>query len=68
MSLPARSKLTRRGREQTGLCPFHNEEVALIHVSDEKGFFSLLRLRAHGDVIGFAMRSEALSFPDAVEP
>jgi DNA primase len=60
-------KLTRRGREQTGLCPFHNEKSPSFTVSDEKGFFHCFGCGAHGDVIGFAMRSEALSFPDAVE-
>jgi DNA primase len=60
-------KLTRRGREQTGLCPFHNEKSPSFTVSDEKGFFHCFGCGAHGDVIGFVMRSEALSFPDAVE-
>src|SRR5437764_1063773 len=60
-------KLTRRGREQTGLCPFHNERTPSFTVSDEKGFFHCFGCGAHGDVIGFVMRSEGLSFPDAVE-
>jgi DNA primase len=60
-------KLTRRGREQTGLCPFHNEKSPSFTVSDEKGFFHCFGCGAHGDVIGFVMRSEALSFPDTVE-
>jgi DNA primase len=60
-------KLQRRGREQTGLCPFHNEKSPSFTVSDEKGFFHCFGCGAHGDVIGFVMRSDALSFPDAVE-
>src|SRR5258706_1429831 len=60
-------KLTRRGREQTGLCPFHNEKSPSFTVSDEKGFFHCFGCGAHGDVIGFVMRSDGLSFPDAVE-
>src|ERR1700757_799251 len=60
-------KLTRRGREQTGLCPFHNEKSPSFTVSDEKGFFHCFGCGAHGDVIGFLMRSESLSFPEAVE-
>src|SRR5260221_837907 len=60
-------KLTRRGREQTGLCPLHNEKSPSFTVSDEKGFFHCFGCGAHGDVIGFLMRSEGLSFPESVE-
>jgi len=60
-------KLQRRGRENLGLCPFHNEKTPSFTVSDEKGFFHCFGCGAHGDVIGFVMRSEGLSFPEAVE-
>ncbi len=60
-------RLQRRGRESLGLCPFHNEKTPSFTVSDEKGFFHCFGCGAHGDVIGFLMRSEALSFPEAVE-
>jgi DNA primase len=60
-------RLVRRGRESTGLCPFHNEKSPSFTVSDEKGFFHCFGCGAHGDVIGFVMRSDNLSFPEAVE-
>ena len=60
-------RLTRRGREYTGLCPFHNEKTPSFTVSDDKGFFHCFGCGAHGDVIGFVMRTEGLSFPEAVE-
>ena len=60
-------RLQRRGRESLGLCPFHNEKTPSFTVSDEKGFFHCFGCGAHGDVIGFVMRSEGLGFPDAVE-
>ncbi len=60
-------RLVRRGRESTGLCPFHNEKSPSFTVSDEKGFFHCFGCGAHGDVIGFLMRSEGLSFPESVE-
>src|SRR6516164_3628535 len=60
-------KLTRRGRESTGLCPFHNEKTPSFTVSEEKGFFHCFGCGAHGDVIGFAMQTGNLSFPEAVE-
>jgi DNA primase len=62
-----RVKLVRRGREHSGLCPFHNEKTPSFTVSDDKGFFHCFGCGKHGDVIGFVMDSEGLSFPEAVE-
>ena len=60
-------QLKRNGREASGLCPFHNEKSPSFTVSEEKGFFHCFGCGAHGDVIGFVMRIEGLSFPEAVE-
>ena len=60
-------RLKRSGREASGLCPFHNEKTPSFTVSEEKGFFHCFGCGAHGDVIGFTMRVEGLSFPEAVE-
>lgn len=60
-------RLSKRGREFTGLCPFHNEKSPSFTINDDKGFFHCFGCGAHGDVIGFAMRSSGLSFPEAVE-
>ncbi|MDJ0950225.1 MAG: DNA primase [Alphaproteobacteria bacterium] len=62
-----RVKLVKRGREHSGLCPFHNEKTPSFTVTEEKGFFHCFGCGAHGDVIGFVMRAEGLSFPEAVE-
>jgi len=62
-----RVKLQRKGREHLGLCPFHSEKTPSFTVSEDKGFFHCFGCGAHGDVIGFVMRSEHLSFPEAVE-
>ena len=62
-----RVKLIKRGREHSGLCPFHNEKSPSFTVSEDKGFYHCFGCGAHGDVIGFVMRSEGLSFPEAVE-
>ena len=62
-----RVRLRRSGREASGLCPFHNEKTPSFTVSEEKGFFHCFGCGAHGDVIGFTMRVEGLSFPEAVE-
>jgi DNA primase len=60
-------KLTKRGREYLGLCPFHNEKTPSFTVNEDKGFFHCFGCGAHGDVIGFVMRTENLSFPEVVE-
>ena len=62
-----RVRLVRRGRESVGLCPFHKEKTPSFTVNEEKGFFHCFGCGAHGDVIGFIMRDEGLSFPEAVE-
>ena len=61
-----RVKLIRRGREFTGLCPFHNEKTPSFSVVEDKGFYHCFGCGAHGDVIGFTMQTENLSFPEAV--
>jgi DNA primase len=50
-----------------GLCPFHNEKTPSFTVNEDKGFFHCFGCGAHGDVIGFVMRAEHLSFPETVE-
>lgn len=60
-------RLTKRGREHTGLCPFHNEKTPSFTLNEDKGFYHCFGCGAHGDVVGFVMRSEGLSFPEAVE-
>lgn len=60
-------RLIKRGREFTGLCPFHNEKSPSFTVNDDKGFFHCFGCGAHGDVIGFTMRNNGLAFPEAVE-
>ena len=60
-------KLTRRGREYVGLCPFHHEKSPSFTVNEEKGFYHCFGCGAHGDVISFVMNTAGLSFPEAVE-
>ncbi|HEX7967953.1 MAG TPA: DNA primase [Stellaceae bacterium] len=60
-------RLTRRGREYVGLCPFHKEKTPSFNVVEDKGFYHCFGCGAHGDVIGFAMQTSNLSFPEAVE-
>lgn len=60
-------KLQRRGREHTGLCPFHNEKTPSFTVNEEKGFYHCFGCGAHGTAIDFLMQTENLPFPEAVE-
>jgi DNA primase len=60
-------RLVKRGREWSGLCPFHNEKSPSFTVNEDKGFFHCFGCGAHGDVIGFVMRAENLGFMEAVE-
>jgi DNA primase len=62
-----RVRLTRKGREHSGLCPFHNEKSPSFTVNEDKGFYHCFGCGAHGDVITFEMQTHHLSFPDAVE-
>ena len=62
-----RVKLIRRGREHSGLCPFHKEKTPSFTVSDDKAFYHCFGCGEHGDAIGFVMAVEGLSFPEAVE-
>jgi DNA primase len=62
-----RVRLIRRGREYIGLCPFHKEKTPSFSVVEDKGFYHCFGCGAHGDVIGFAMQTASMTFPEAVE-
>lgn len=62
-----RVKLTKKGREYTGLCPFHNEKTPSFTVNEEKGFYHCFGCGAHGDIIKFEMEIGGLGFMEAVE-
>ena len=60
-------KLTRKGREHTGLCPFHSEKTPSFTISNDKNFFHCFGCGRHGDVITYLIDHDGLSFPEAVE-
>lgn len=62
-----RIRLTKKGREFEGLCPFHNEKTPSFFVNDDKAFYHCFGCGAHGDVLSFVINTEGLSFPEAVE-
>ena len=60
-------KLTRRGREFSGLCPFHNEKTPSFTLNDQKGFYHCFGCGMHGSAIDFVMETEGLEFVEAIE-
>ena len=60
-------KLTHKGKEHTGLCPFHKEKTPSFTVNDDKGFYHCFGCGAHGDQIKYLMESEKMPFIEAVE-
>ena len=60
-------KLIKRGREYSGLCPFHSEKSPSFTVNEQKGFYHCFGCGAHGDVISFVMNTRGLTFVEAVE-
>lgn len=59
-------KLVKRGREHSGLCPFHNEKSPSFTVNDDKSFYHCFGCGAHGDVIRFLTEKNGLGFLEAV--
>ena len=62
-----RVKLTKKGREHLGLCPFHKEKTPSFTVNEDKGFYHCFGCGEHGSVFDFVMATEGLNFPEAVE-
>ncbi len=59
--------LKRQGRELVGLSPFKAEKTPSFFVNDQKGFYHCFASGEHGDIFAFVMKTEGLSFPEAVE-
>ncbi len=59
--------LKRAGREFKGLSPFKMEKTPSFTVNDQKGFYHCFATGEHGDIFGFVMKTDGLSFPEAVE-
>ena len=62
-----RVKLKKSGREWKGLSPFNKERTPSFFVNDQKGFYHDFSSGKHGDIFGFVMDTEGVTFPEAVE-
>jgi DNA primase len=58
--------LKKAGVNWKGLCPFHGEKTPSFMVNPKKGIFHCFGCGVGGDVFGFVMRQDRLSFPEAV--
>ncbi len=58
--------LKKAGVNWKGLCPFHAEKTPSFMVNPKKGIFHCFGCGVGGDVFGFLMRQDRLSFPEAV--
>lgn len=61
------SQLKKRGKNFTGLCPFHKEKTPSFNVSADKGLFYCFGCKKSGDVFTFAMETQKISYPEAIE-
>lgn len=60
-------RLKKAGNSYIGLCPFHSEKTPSFSVSPRRGIFKCFGCGEGGDVIRFVMKSEGVSFMDAVK-
>ncbi|MBD3315417.1 MAG: DNA primase [Chitinivibrionales bacterium] len=54
------------GRNMKGLCPFHKEKTPSFTVNPERNIFHCFGCGKGGDVFGFLMEMEGLSFPEVL--
>ena len=62
-----RVALTKRGRNHTGLCPFHGEKTPSFSVHSEKGFYHCFGCGAHGSALDFIVHHNGGDFVAGVE-
>lgn len=60
-------KLSKRGMEYAGLCPFHKETTPSFTVRPDKGFYHCFGCGAHGDAIGFLVQHRRMKFAEAMQ-
>ena len=61
------TNLKKSGRDYSGLCPFHTEKTPSFHVNREKQLFYCFGCGASGNLVQFVMRTENLSYWDAMQ-
>ena len=59
-------RLTKKGRNYWGLCPFHSEKTPSFSVSADKQIYKCFGCGKGGGAINFVMELDNLPFRDAV--
>ena len=59
-------KLTRRGVNYIGLCPFHNEKTPSFTVSPAKNIYKCFGCGEGGNAVNFIMNLEQMTYPEAL--
>ena len=60
-------KLTKTGKDYSGLCPFHDEATPSLKVTPDKNLWHCFGCGAGGDVIEWVVKKNGVSFKHAVE-
>ena len=60
-------KLTRRGTNWTGLCPFHNEKSPSFNVRPSTNSYHCFGCGAGGNAFRFLMNNDGMTFMEAVK-
>lgn len=60
-------RLTKKGGNHWGCCPFHNEKTPSFAVSESKQMFHCFGCGVSGNVYTFVMQYENFTFPEAVK-
>ena len=59
-------KLTRRGANYMGLCPFHNEKTPSFSVSPQRNFCHCFSCKKGGSPVNFLMEKEGVGYTEAL--
>ncbi len=62
-----RVRLTKKGKDWWGLCPFHGDSDPSLKVDRGRGTWYCFGCSEGGSVFNFVMKDEGLSFPEAVK-
>ena len=60
-------KLTQRGKNYVGLCPFHDEKTPSFNVNRENQLYNCFGCGSGGNIFNYLMNTRHLSFPEAVQ-
>ena len=60
-------KLSKKGANHLGCCPFHHEKTPSFSVSQSKQFYYCFGCGKNGNAIGFLMDHQRLSFVETIE-